>query len=152
MFNQIIKDNEIVNKLNLDNSSILLGSDDSNYITYNTQFYFYLTKTYYNNTKIIDGINYPKYKDIYYLNNGVSCPKQSTDIPCMKKPSDNITECVFLSNKDNPISNTNDIHIKNIDNLNNTGLWSFYNSERSLGSLYPIFIYYFIFNQSPGPP
>ena len=72
LYNQIIKDNEITDELNLEKSSILLGNENQHYITYKTHFYFYLTKTYYNNKIIIDDIKYPKYKDIYYLNNGVN--------------------------------------------------------------------------------
>jgi len=131
MYNQLIKDNELKNELKLDDSSILIGQDDQTYIMYNTKFYFYLTKTYYNNTRLSSGLVYPKYKDIYYLNNGISCPKQSSELPCLKKKSDNITECVFLSNKNYPIENIEDVHIKHIDNLNTTGLWSFFNSERN---------------------
>ena len=132
LYNQIIKDNEITDEIKLDKSSILLGDESQHYITYKTKFYFFLTKTYYNNTKIIEGgIKYPKYKDVYYLNNGVSCPKQSPDIPCLKKESENITECVFSSNTTIKLENNNyEEHIKNLDNLNNTGLWSFYDSER----------------------
>ena len=131
LYNQLIKDNELKNELKLDDSSVLIGQDEQTYIMYNTKFYFYLTKTYYNNTRLSSGLVYPKYKDIYYLNNGVSCPKQSPNIPCLKKKSENITECVFLSNKNYPIENIEDVHTKNIDNLNTTGLWSFYNSGRN---------------------
>ena len=131
LYNQIIKDNEITDELKLDKSSILLGDESQHYITYKTKFYFFLTKTYYNNTKIRNEIKYPKYKDIYYLNNGVSCPKQSPDIPCLKKKSENITECVFSSNTNIELEDNNyEEHVKNLDNLNNTGLWSFYDSER----------------------
>ena len=132
LYKQLIKDNEIKNDLEINNSNILLGNNASkNYITYKTQFNFYLTKTYYNKRKLSIDNYYPKYKDIYYLNNGISCPKQSSTVGCFDKNSKNITECVFLSNKENPVDVDVDINSNyNLDNLDFTGLWSFYNISR----------------------